>query len=238
MGPNPIGPRGSCWSHQILRFGLGVRSVKLQLEISWIDGLPRYKKNIHNTGYSWWLSHPSEKYDRQNGFIWNNFQVENKTCLTPTNQTHTELTIKLHNQLHSWHFLSSASASWTAGMPESSWAGWGCWPKIQQQLNNTPHITLNRVRKLHWIVCVGVVPIYLIQVLSSWKPWKRSSVHQPTGVLSIAFCLFIISFAVFARFFCQIQGMFFPSDSEIKGGKVELNPRNFRRKIPGFIKIC
>lgn len=39
-------------------------------------------------------------------------------------------------------------------------------------------------------------------------------------------------------FFCQIQGMFFPSDSEIKGGKVELNPRNFRRKIPGFIKIC
>lgn len=78
-----------------------------------------------------------------------------------TNQTHTELTIKLHNQLHSWHFLSSASASWTAGMPESSWAGWGCWPKIKQQHNNTPHITLNRGLGNCIELCAWVLFLYI-----------------------------------------------------------------------------
>ena len=32
---------------------------------------------------SWWLNHPSEKYARQNGFIFPNFRGENKTYLKP-----------------------------------------------------------------------------------------------------------------------------------------------------------
>ena len=67
--------------HQILR-SLGVRSVKLQLVNSWIDGLPRYKKNIHNTGYSWWLSHPSEILGKMCSSS-PRIRVENRTCLKP-----------------------------------------------------------------------------------------------------------------------------------------------------------
>ena len=38
----------------------------------------------HHLVTSWWLSHPFEKYDRQNGFTFPNFRDENKTYLKPT----------------------------------------------------------------------------------------------------------------------------------------------------------